>query len=169
MRAYFSFCSAAICPDPPEIDHGTVRFTGNCIGDTAHYDCELGFELEGEPYLVCDKLDNYTAAFQPELVPVCNRECFSSLIFTLGSVYIRYAHILMTLLCFVPSALPIDIQCNVTTNSEMTVYSYSCEVMLALGPPTLECTIDGVPRVPCEFAIPIQHVKHTVHIVHVTA
>ena len=68
-------CSTAICPDPPEIDHGTVDFTGNCIGDTAHYTCDPGFKLtEGDPYLTCEKLDNYTAVFQPD-PPVCHREC----------------------------------------------------------------------------------------------
>ena len=66
--------SAAICPDPPEIDHGSVNITGNCIGDYAHYACDPGFKLTGDPYLTCEKLDNYTAAFQPN-PPVCHREC----------------------------------------------------------------------------------------------
>ena len=67
-------CPAAICPDPPEIDHGSVNITGNCIGDYAHYSCDPGFKLKGDPYLTCEKLDNYTAAFQPN-PPVCHREC----------------------------------------------------------------------------------------------
>ena len=66
-------CSAAICPDPPEIDHGTVIIVGNYIGDTAHYTCDPGFKLKGDPYLTCRKLDDYTAIFQPD-PPVCHRE-----------------------------------------------------------------------------------------------
>ena len=67
-------CSAAICPHPPEIDHGSVNITGNCIGDYAHYACDPGFKLTGDPYRTCEKLDNYTAAFQPN-PPICHREC----------------------------------------------------------------------------------------------
>ena len=67
-------CSVAICPHPPEIDHGSVNITGNCIGDYAHYTCDPGFKLTGDPYLICEKLDIYTAAFQPN-PPVCHREC----------------------------------------------------------------------------------------------
>ena len=72
-------CSAAICPDPPEIMHGRIDLitgsgTGNCIGDTVHYVCNVGFKLSGNPYITCEKVDNYTAAFQPE-PPVCHREC----------------------------------------------------------------------------------------------
>ena len=67
-------CSAAICPDPPEIDHGSVNITGNCIGDYAHYSCDPGFKLKGDPYLTCEKLSNYTAVFQLN-PPVCHREC----------------------------------------------------------------------------------------------
>ena len=66
--------SAAICPDPPQIDHGHVNFSGNCIGDYAHYYCDPGFKLKGDPYLTCERLDNYIAAFQPN-PPVCRREC----------------------------------------------------------------------------------------------
>ena len=74
VNSLLHICSAAICPDPPEIDHGSVNITGNCIGDYAHYTCDPGFKLTGDPYLTCEKLDNYTAAFQPN-PPVCHREC----------------------------------------------------------------------------------------------
>ena len=74
MNSSLHTCSAAICPDPPEIDHGSVNTTGNCIGDYAHYTCDPGFKLKGDPYLTCEKLDNYTAAFHPN-PPVCHREC----------------------------------------------------------------------------------------------
>ena len=33
--------SAALCPDPPEIDHGSWVFSGNSVDDSAHYTCEL--------------------------------------------------------------------------------------------------------------------------------
>jgi len=29
--------SAALCPDPDEIDHGSVTFTGDSVSDTANY------------------------------------------------------------------------------------------------------------------------------------
>ena len=74
VNSSLPICSAAICPNPPEIDHGSVNITGNCIGDYAHYTCDPGFKLTGDPYLTCEKLDNYTATFQPN-PPVCHREC----------------------------------------------------------------------------------------------
>ena len=74
MNSSLHTCSAAICPDPPEIDHGSVNITGNCIGDYAHYTCDPCFNLTGDLYLTCEKLVNYTAAFQPN-PPVCHREC----------------------------------------------------------------------------------------------
>ena len=49
---------------------------------------------------------------------------------------------------------PIDIQCSFTPNSEMTVYSYSCGVIIGDSPQdTLVCSVDGVPREPCKFPV----------------
>ena len=50
--------------------------------------------------------------------------------------------------------VPIDIQCSVSPNSEMTVYSYSCEVILGGGQQdTLACSVDGVAFEPCKFKL----------------
>ena len=72
-------CSAAICPEPPEIMHGRIDSitgsgTGTCVGDTVHYACNEGFKLKGHPYITCEKVDNYTAAFDME-PPICHRKC----------------------------------------------------------------------------------------------
>ena len=49
---------------------------------------------------------------------------------------------------------PVDIQCTLAVNSEMTVFSYSCEVILGAGQQdTLVCTVDNIPIVPCKFPI----------------
>ena len=48
--------------------------------------------------------------------------------------------------------MPIQLSCEVTPNSAMTVYSYECSVTLGSSQQdTLVCTVDGVPRMPCEF------------------
>ena len=75
MHSSLLTCSTAICPDPPEIDGGTVNVTGNCVGDTAHYTCDDGLVLTGSPYLTCEKVDNYTAEFRPA-PPECLGECY---------------------------------------------------------------------------------------------
>ena len=73
-HSLFLTSSAALCPDPPEIDHGSFSLTGaNSIGDVAHYDCDLGFKLVGVLYLTCTQTSPYAAEFQPE-PPICQRE-----------------------------------------------------------------------------------------------
>ena len=74
MHCLLHTFSPALCRDPPEIVHGMLdSITGNCIGDTAHYICDDGFKLNGNPYITCTRLDLYTAEFQPE-PPTCDRE-----------------------------------------------------------------------------------------------
>ena len=46
--SFYIFCSAALCPDPVDIEHGMVTFLGNSVGDTATYTCDFGFELDGD-------------------------------------------------------------------------------------------------------------------------
>jgi len=56
-------CSAALCPDPVDIDHGIVTFTGNSLGDTATYTCTSRFELIGNATILCTQVDVYNAIF----------------------------------------------------------------------------------------------------------
>ena len=65
--------SVALCPDPVDIDNGMVTFTGNSVGDTATYTCNLGFELIGDATTTCTQVDVNSAAFSPQ-PPVCRRE-----------------------------------------------------------------------------------------------
>ena len=69
----FSHYSAALCPDPVDIDNGTVTFTGNSVGDTAAYTCNQGFELIGGATTTCTQVNANSAAFQPA-APSCRRE-----------------------------------------------------------------------------------------------
>ena len=60
------------------------------------------------------------------------------------------------ILCFIyltgPEAIGLD--CSLTVNAELTVFSYSCEVILGDGQQdTLVCDVDDAPRVPCKFPI----------------
>ena len=67
-------------------------------------------------------------------------------------VYI-YFDLISCCVCLITVPLPIDIQCNVTSNFEQTVYSYSCGVIVNEGElGTLVCTVDGVPGEPCELS-----------------
>ena len=61
------------CPDPPEIMNGTRMFTGNLLGDTAIYTCDLDFELLGKAMTTCTQVSVFTAEFLPA-PPVCSRE-----------------------------------------------------------------------------------------------
>ena len=63
--------SAALCPDPPNIDNGIMAFTGNSIGDTATYTCDSGFVLIGDATTEC--IDANSATFTPA-PPSCRRE-----------------------------------------------------------------------------------------------
>ena len=65
--------SAALCPDPDGIVNGMVTFTGNFIGDTAIYTCNLGFALFGNATTTCTQVDVNSATFQPA-PPSCSRE-----------------------------------------------------------------------------------------------
>ena len=71
-------CSAALCDTSFDIDHGFfTSFTGNCVGDTATYTCDFGFELIGDATTTCTQLTAYNATFEPG-PPVCQREyCMS--------------------------------------------------------------------------------------------
>ena len=55
--------------------NGMVIFTGNSVGDTATYTCNLGFELIGSAFPACMQVDLNSAAFSPE-APVCRREYY---------------------------------------------------------------------------------------------
>ena len=64
----------ALCSDPVDIDFGTVMVTGNSIGDTATYSCNLGFELTERAIITCTEMEPSLAAFSPS-PPSCRREC----------------------------------------------------------------------------------------------
>ena len=66
-------CSAALCPDPVDIDNGMVTFTGNSVGDTATYTCDSGFELIGSATTTCTRVDANSAVLQLA-PPSCRRE-----------------------------------------------------------------------------------------------
>ena len=67
--------SAALCPDPPALDNAMVTFTGNSVGDTATYTCNVGFELIGDPTTTCTAASNGNfAAFPAVPPPMCSRE-----------------------------------------------------------------------------------------------
>ena len=65
---------AALCPDPADIVNGMVTLTGNSVGDTATYTCNLDFELIGNASATCTQVDVNSSAFSPA-APVCRREC----------------------------------------------------------------------------------------------
>ena len=65
--------SAALCPVPFEIGHGTFTSTGNSVGDTATYNCNTGFQLIGTATVDCIQLNVNSAAFSPA-PPECRRE-----------------------------------------------------------------------------------------------
>ena len=67
------FCSAALCPDPVDINNGMVTFTGTSVGDTATYSCDLHFDLVGDATTTCTQVDSKNTAFLPA-PPVCMRE-----------------------------------------------------------------------------------------------
>ena len=66
-------CSTALCPDPFDIGNGMVTFTGNSVGDTATYTCNLGFKMIGSSFTTCTQVDAVSAVFQPA-IPFCSRE-----------------------------------------------------------------------------------------------
>ena len=75
MHCSYHSCSAALCLDPVDIDHGIVTFTGNSVDDTATYTCVSGFELIGAATTTCTLVDVNSATFQP-MPPVCRREYY---------------------------------------------------------------------------------------------
>ena len=67
--------SAALCPNPPPLANAMVTFTGNSVGDTATYTCNVGFELIGDPTTICKAAtDGNSAAFPAVPPPMCSRE-----------------------------------------------------------------------------------------------
>ena len=66
-------CSAALCPGLVDIDNGMMTSTGNSIGDTATYTCDMGFELIGSVTTTCTRVDVNFAIFKPA-PPSCRRE-----------------------------------------------------------------------------------------------
>ena len=68
-------CSAALCPDPPALVNGMRTFTGNTVGDTANYTCNMGFEQIGNPTTTCTAAADGNSATFPEVPPPeCRRE-----------------------------------------------------------------------------------------------
>ena len=67
--------SAALCPDPVDINNGVMTFTGNSVNDTATYTCNSGFELIGDATRTCilSLVDVNFAIFSPQ-APFCRRE-----------------------------------------------------------------------------------------------
>ena len=76
--------ATALCSDPADIVNGMVTFTGNSVGDTATYTCDMGFELIGSATTTCTQVDVNSAAFSPD-PPVCRREYCIILTFNHGS------------------------------------------------------------------------------------
>ena len=89
-------CYTALCPDPADIVNGMVTFTGNSVGDTATYTCNLVFELIGNASSTCTLIDMNIASFAPA-APVCRREyyviinrimsCYTTMYFTFNALY----------------------------------------------------------------------------------
>ena len=74
-----TFCSAALCPDPPALVNSMTTFTGNSIGDTATYTCDSGFELIGNSTITCTAVDGNSAIFPTIPPPECRREYFMNI------------------------------------------------------------------------------------------
>ena len=89
-------CSTALCPDPADIVNGMVALTGNSVGDTATYTCNLNFELIGNASSTCTLIHMNIASFAPA-APVCRREyyviinriisCYTTMYFTFNTLY----------------------------------------------------------------------------------
>lgn len=54
------------CPDPPQINGGTIKITGKRSGSTTVYECDAGHVLIGEPILSCGLGGEWTGK-----APVC--------------------------------------------------------------------------------------------------
>nr|XP_037272904.1 uncharacterized protein LOC119164801 [Rhipicephalus microplus] len=63
-------CEPVMCRPPPAVAHGLVRLSAasTIFGTVAEYDCEPGYQLSGNPHLLCGP----TGFWQGE-VPVCLR------------------------------------------------------------------------------------------------
>ena len=85
------YYSAALCPDPDDIDNGMVTFTGSSIGDTATYSCDLDFVLIGGATTTCTLVDANSAAFQPA-PPSCGCEYINSFSRTKAVIYYNYPY-----------------------------------------------------------------------------
>ena len=67
------FYPAVRCPEPIDINNGTVAFPNLRVGSNAIYTCNSGFELIGNATTTCIRVDMDNAEFQPE-PPSCRRE-----------------------------------------------------------------------------------------------
>ena len=74
MHSSLISCTAALCDDPPEIINGMVTFTGNSVGDTATYTCNLGFEMIGINTTTCIQVNVNSATYPSIPPPECRRE-----------------------------------------------------------------------------------------------
>ena len=80
MHSSLISCTAALCDDPPEIINGMVIFTGNSVGDTATYTCNLGFEMIGINTTTCTQVNVNSATYPSIPPPECRREIDSILL-----------------------------------------------------------------------------------------
>ena len=77
-----------------------VAVTGNSVGDTATYSCDLGFELIGGAITTCAELGMNSAAFLPA-PPSCSRE-YTDYIFLKMAAYqvsVEWVNHIVTVAC----------------------------------------------------------------------
>ena len=80
MHSSLISCTAALCDNPPEIINGMVTFTGNSVGDTATYTCNLGFEMIGINTATCTQETVNSATYPSIPPPECRREYKGSIL-----------------------------------------------------------------------------------------
>lgn len=86
VNKYNHFCTVALCPDPPALVNGMVTFTGNSIGGTATYTCNMGFEPIGSATTTCGLVSgNPNAAVFSPAPPECRREYYMNISRTVWS------------------------------------------------------------------------------------
>ena len=75
--------------------NGMRTFTGNSVGDTATYSCDLGYELIGSPTTTCTAAaDGNSASFPPVPPPECRREYFINILaIQLSGLLSRLRHV----------------------------------------------------------------------------
>ena len=78
---------ATKCPDLPDPRYGSVKLTGNRVGDKANYRCNSGFRLDGQSQRKCLVTGDWSGE-----APTCVRKCLrwsiypSSLSFLLPAI-----------------------------------------------------------------------------------